>query len=111
MSNFKKTLYLGLVSLFLFPFCFVLAQESKKSEPSLKHQKIEKDFLSECESIFKNKCIQCHSLDKIKQTKKGAEWWTSCAIRMSEKPGANLTKDDLWHILYYILKEMPPPGP
>jgi hypothetical protein len=111
MLNFKKILYFCLVVAFLSPFCFALAQETKKSEPNLEHQKIEKEFLSECESIFKTKCIQCHSLERIKQTKKGAVWWTTCILRMSEKPGADLTKDDLWHILYYILRDMPPPGP
>jgi hypothetical protein len=37
-------------------------------------------------------------LDRIKQTEKGAEWWAACTIRTSEKPGADLTKDDLRHI-------------
>ena len=92
------------------PFNLTFAQETKKSVPIPNHQKIEDQFASECKSIFETKCIQCHTLDKVKG-KKGDEWLLECATRMSKKPGADISRDDLLHILYYILREMPPPSP
>jgi hypothetical protein len=101
----------SLVIIFLFFSCLALAQEKKKPEVSPKHLKTEEEFTAECKPIFEQKCIQCHTLERIKSTKKGMEWWFSCTKRMAEKPGAKISRDDLLHIFYYILREMPPPGP
>jgi len=107
MSTLRKILCVSMLLMFLLPCISIRAQEAKKTVPGPDHQKIEDQFTSECKSIFEIKCSQCHSMDKISVTKKGAEWWAACAVDMSKKPGANLSKDDLAHILYYILKEMP----
>jgi hypothetical protein len=96
MLNLKNILYLGLAMVFHFALHWLGKQNNLSQARNTKN--IEKEFLSECESIFRTRCIQCHSLDRIKQTEKGAEWWAACTIRTSEKPGADLTKDDLRHI-------------
>lgn len=61
----------SLVIIFLFFSCLALAQEKKKPEVSPKHLKTEEEFIAECKSIFEQKCIQCHTLEKIKLSKKG----------------------------------------
>jgi hypothetical protein len=110
MSTLRKILCVSMLLMFLLPCISTRAQEAKKAVPGPDHKKIEDQFASECKSIFETKCIQCHTLDRIKD-KKGDEWLSQCVTRMTKKPGANISRDDQLHILYYILREMPPPSP
>lgn len=65
---------------------------------------------NQAKALFEKKCSQCHSLERILKTQKGADWWRGTVKRMSEMPGADISGDDTAHIMQYILEEMPPPG-
>ncbi len=71
----------------------------------------EEQFRAEARTLFEAKCSQCHPLDKVVAAREGTEWWSRTVQRMSEKPGSGITRHDIAHIMYYVLQEMPPPGP
>ena len=71
---------------------------------------IEEKSNDQAKALFEKKCSQCHSLERILKTQKGDDWWSGTVRRMSEMPGADISGDDIAHIMHYILEEMPPPG-
>ena len=71
---------------------------------------IEEKSNDQAKALFEKKCSQCHSMERILKTQKGDDWWRGTVKRMSEMPGADISSEDVGHIMFYIGKEMPPPG-
>jgi hypothetical protein len=97
-----------ILSLFLGGFVF--AESLPASPPATGGDALEDQFTARARDLFEKKCSQCHSMEKVLAARQGMEWWVTTVKRMSEKPGSDISRDDTAHIMYYVLKEMPPPG-
>lgn len=66
--------------------------------------------------LFETKCQQCHSLQKVKEAHLTKEKAKETIERMSEKQGANISKDEANQIYdylgeYYLVPPAPPAAP
>jgi len=102
----KKLLVKMVISLFLFSLMMVLPEAiaQSKEEPSQDdpHKK-----------LFKTKCKQCHSLERIKGAHLTKEKAKETVEKMRKKEGANISKeeaDSIYEYLgnYFIVPPSPP---
>jgi len=105
----KKSLALFACFLFTGVLTGVPAEgtaQTKDSPPEAEQKK----------QLFESKCQQCHSLERVKEAHLSRDKAKVIVERMSQKPGANISKGEAESIYeylgnYFIIPPSPPVAP